>query len=99
MTDQIINFRGLLLTVIALLFTAIPSHAQMIGTGNDAQKKHTAYVQTNLVSDGTVSAVTTDSNPKNPWGVAFFQGASPLDRKSTRLNSSHEIPSRMPSSA
>ena len=26
-------------------------------------------------------------------------GAAHLDRKSTRLNSSHEIPSRMPSSA
>jgi uncharacterized protein (TIGR03118 family) len=78
MTDRIINFHGMLLTVIVLIFTAIPSHAQMIGSGNDAQKKHTAYVQTNLVSDGTVSAVTTDSNLKNPWGIAFFQGASPF---------------------
>ena len=33
---------------------------------------------------------------KNPKGTRIF---GPVDRKSTRLNSSHEIPSRMPSSA
>ena len=31
--------------------------------------------------------------------IVEFLGGWPLDRKSTRLNSSHEIPSRMPSSA
>ena len=32
--------------------------------------------------------------------LLYFKGIiSELDRKSTRLNSSHEIPSRMPSSA
>ena len=31
--------------------------------------------------------------------MLFFQMYPNLDRKSTRLNSSHEIPSRMPSSA
>ena len=31
--------------------------------------------------------------------VALLPIMSPIDRKSTRLNSSHEIPSRMPSSA
>ena len=34
-----------------------------------------------------------------PAGVAFAGGALPLDRKSTRLNSSHIQKSRMPSSA
>lgn len=29
------------------------------------------YVQTNLVSDGVVPAVTVDDNLKNPWGVAY----------------------------
>ena len=43
------------------------------------------------------------------WGVGLLlagvatlgavANSSPTDRKSTRLNSSHEIPSRMPSSA
>jgi uncharacterized protein (TIGR03118 family) len=28
-----------------------------------------SFQQTNLVSDGTVSAVTTDANLKNPWGL------------------------------
>jgi uncharacterized protein (TIGR03118 family) len=29
------------------------------------------YVQTNLVSDGSVPAVATDTNLVNPWGVSF----------------------------
>ena len=36
---------------------------------------------------------------KNVFLDRGFEGASMEDRKSTRLNSSHEIPSRMPSSA
>jgi uncharacterized protein (TIGR03118 family) len=32
------------------------------------------YVQKNLVSDGAVSATTTDPNLLNPWGIAFFPG-------------------------
>ena len=31
--------------------------------------------------------------------VAVFEGNEPVDRKSTRLNSSHTLASRMPSSA
>ena len=34
-----------------------------------------------------------------PLGYTPTLGTDELDRKSTRLNSSHEIPSRMPSSA
>src|SRR5437867_12196710 len=30
-----------------------------------------AYKQTNLVSDGSASAVTTDADLKNPWGVSL----------------------------
>jgi uncharacterized protein (TIGR03118 family) len=33
-----------------------------------------AYKQTNLVSDGAASAVTTDMHLKNPWGIANFPG-------------------------
>ena len=36
------------------------------------------YIQTNLVSDGVVPAVTIDPNLKNPWGIAFFSGLSPF---------------------
>jgi uncharacterized protein (TIGR03118 family) len=32
------------------------------------------YIQKNLVSDGAVSAVTTDPNLLNPWGITFFPG-------------------------
>ena len=32
------------------------------------------YMQTNLVSDGAISAATTDPNLVNSWGLAFFPG-------------------------
>jgi uncharacterized protein (TIGR03118 family) len=32
------------------------------------------YLQKNLVSNGATSAVTTDPNLLNPWGIAFFPG-------------------------
>ena len=34
-------------------------------------EEETSFVQTNLVSDGSVPAVTSDPNLINPWGVAF----------------------------
>jgi uncharacterized protein (TIGR03118 family) len=36
-----------------------------------------AYTQTDLVSDVSGLAKTTDSNLKNPWGLSFF-GGSPI---------------------
>ncbi len=36
-----------------------------------AKKPVPGYQQTNLVSDGAVGAQVTDSNLKNPWGMAF----------------------------
>ena len=45
-------------------------------------------------------AATTDDEGERARQMTFvLVGAGPRDRKSTRLNSSHEIPSRMPSSA
>ncbi len=35
-----------------------------------SKSQENAYAQTNLVSDGAVPAEVTDSNLKNPWGVA-----------------------------
>jgi len=32
------------------------------------------YVQTNLVSDGSIPAAINDPNLLNPWGIAFFPG-------------------------
>ncbi len=37
-----------------------------------------SFSQTNLVSDLPGTAVTTDPNLKNPWGVAFLPGGSPF---------------------
>jgi len=70
----------LLIAALAIVAsTSDPSSAQMMGRENaSAKKKHTAYVQTNLVSDGTVTANTVDPNLKNPWGLAFFPGLSPF---------------------
>ena len=59
-----------------------------------------------LINDTTATAlgygITKSDLPEaeNPRHVAFVDmGHSTLDRKSTRLNSSHISPSRMPSSA
>ena len=48
-----------LLAILSLLFagSSIGMHAQ-------------AYTVTNLVSDGSVPAVTTDPNFLNPWGIS-----------------------------
>src|SRR5713101_7874402 len=51
----------LVLAIVAL--SAAPAHAK--------KADHDGYVQTNLVSDGAVPALMTDSNLKNPWGMTF----------------------------
>ncbi len=56
-----------LLAVSVALIASIAARAQAAG-----------YLQTNLVSDGVVPAVTIDATLKNPWGIAFFPGASPF---------------------
>ena len=45
------------------------------------------YSQVNLVSDGTVPAVTTDPNLVNPWGMAF-SGTSPIWAANNGTNTS-----------
>lgn len=37
----------------------------------DSSLGGTSYIQTNIVSDGATPAAATDSNLKNPWGLAF----------------------------
>ena len=51
--------------------------------------------------DYVSQAVPFDERIETPGGTFFIDGGSVLylDRKSTRLNSSHSSPSRMPSSA
>ena len=45
-----------------------------------------------------VAGFWDQEDPWGPWQI-FQHSSESEDRKSTRLNSSHEIPSRMPSSA
>src|SRR6266404_2131987 len=48
---------------------AIAGHASAAGPG---------YKQTNLISDLPGVAAFTDPHLLNPWGIAFFPGASPF---------------------
>ena len=59
------------------------------------------YVVSTLFDIGTLKdgyTLRVRANADEPHGI-IGQPVPPLDRKSTRLNSSHEFVSRMPSSA
>ncbi|HKA29851.1 MAG TPA: TIGR03118 family protein, partial [Candidatus Binatia bacterium] len=47
--------------------------ATMAGSASAA-----GYTQTNLVSNGAVTAANTDPHLINPWGISFFPGMSPF---------------------
>lgn len=51
----------------ALMVAAMAGYASAAG-----------YTQTNLVSNGAVTAAHTDPNLINPWGISFFPGLSPF---------------------
>ncbi len=57
--------------MMSLLVGTIACVANLAQADND----DFAYKQTNLVSDGAVSARTTDPKLKNPWGIAAIPGA------------------------
>ena len=58
------------------------------------------YFATDHFGAGGGLMVTASHNPINYNGIKMVRdGARPIDRKSTRLNSSHVVTSRMPSSA
>ena len=53
-----------------------------------------------LVAEGDGATINSAGNPVHFTGIVWAGGhGEPIDRKSTRLNSSHRMPSRMPSSA
>jgi hypothetical protein len=54
---------------IPLMFEALCT----ANVGRAADDDH-GFQQTNLVSDGAITAKTTDRNLQNPWGLAAFPG-------------------------
>ena len=56
---------------------------------------NTAHALLGLIEQGNEIIITHGNGPQ----VGMIQNAFAADRKSTRLNSSHYSPSRMPSSA
>jgi uncharacterized protein (TIGR03118 family) len=59
--------RSVLSFLIAVLVAAL--------CASRAAAQNTGYAQTNLVSDGAVTAPNTDKHLINPWGIAFAPGA------------------------
>ncbi len=58
-----------------LLTPLIVAAASCAANAAYADNDDIAYKQTNLVSDGAVSALVTDGHLKNPWGIAAIPGA------------------------
>src|SRR5277367_2230988 len=58
-------------TVPSLLFAVLVAAS----CASRATAQNTGYAQTNLVSDGAVSALNTDKHLINPWGIAFVPGS------------------------
>jgi uncharacterized protein (TIGR03118 family) len=55
-------------------FLTTMAAAAVIALAPLSRAEANGYLQTNLVSDGSVTAKTVDHNLVNPWGVAFFPG-------------------------
>ena len=66
-------------------------------TFETVRKNHTIEAEFRAVEKATDTGVDRWLNTTDH--MAYLNGYGTGDRKSTRLNSSHEIPSRMPSSA
>ena len=68
--------------------------------GNNLQFKTIAVLGSlSITSDGTTITISGATGGGTGGTSYNFISSGATDRKSTRLNSSHEIPSRMPSSA
>jgi len=65
------RFAAFILPIAILATVTAPAIAK------PAKAKH-GYAQTNLVSNGAVSASFTDPNLINPWGISFIPGLSPF---------------------
>jgi uncharacterized protein (TIGR03118 family) len=60
------------------LVTLISCLGFLMAIAGPAAAKSAGYEQTNLISDIAGLAEVTDPNLLNPWGLAFFPGASPF---------------------
>ena len=93
-----------LVVLVVLIFTSVSMFSQITSQGKpDVLKSFRMGVCKLVDTNGsiTIEAVTreTERYIMKVYLGTPEEAAVTLDRKSTRLNSSHEIPSRMPSSA
>ena len=102
--------RAFTLTAIAMLMLAIALNVTVFAVMDTmlfrglplARSNRLVYIQERHAAGGGLISYADFENwrteARSFEGLAFV-AESAIDRKSTRLNSSHEIPSRMPSSA
>ena len=80
-----------------------PRLDELVEEGLNANRDLAAANANFAAARAALSAVRADRYPSTTVALQGVYGRDPtteeIDRKSTRLNSSHEIPSRMPSSA
>ena len=62
-------------------------------------KKSKTKGEVEIVTSSENKDIDTQSGKAEKWSVAYIEDLTSPDRKSTRLNSSHNVISRMPSSA
>ena len=97
-TEQLQTRRKFLRMLSASPLLASPgllagSFASLLAAGEVTEKKFLGWLDSLSQSDEVISS------PDQALEVMDFEAAARLDRKSTRLNSSHITRSRMPSSA
>ena len=90
------------LAAIVILLLAGPAKIVDAMTYKDIAGQWCGDVTDYVFTPNTLTVKFHDGRPANVFKITkytYTNDSVSIDRKSTRLNSSHEIPSRMPSSA
>ena len=102
-----LNFRMVLMGILAFCAACATALAQAVDTIDPAMKARLDAIAVGVMQQRGIpsASVAVVKGGKLVYAHAYGRAhigpdeAATPDRKSTRLNSSHEIPSRMPSSA